>query len=695
MIGLVGLLLAFIHAAWETTVLGLFGADLTVFDFLTELGILAPVGLGAGFAVAAYARVRPEGTAGPILLVRLASAVAFVLFAKMSLDAGGWLWVALAALGGALLLRLSRWGGAVATAVGFFCAFDALLCGLQVLREFWNDIQPDDVLPFIALMLTPFFLTTAALWFLRSRPSMPGRTVLEAGLSFFSVVPVLLWFGPLPLYHRWSEVRQPIALAEPAQGMSNVLLIVLDTVRADHLELFGYARETMPELTRFAREDCSIARAVSSPAPWTGPSHASLFTGLYPWMHGMHAPLSDEDRAVGKAYSMRPDVPTVAEYLTAAGFRTGGVSANHGVVPNFGIPRGFEYFESSSSGRGWMRDINWLYRFEFGGRSLGRLLDRSIPERLQRMTGGFNSYRPTARDGLAIRNVAGRFLDETDPRPFFLFLNFMEAHDPYLPPADLDGHFGGRPPSVDWYGFPGHYLPTEDGPGAITKEELDYMVGQYDSELLALDRELAALFQDLKDRELYEDTWIFLTADHGESFMEHGFLQHGSLVYGPQVLVPWLVKPPAGRTTPTPGPHLQSIDLFPTLAEIVGQPIGSSVQGFPWGVGREYALVESYCEICPTRGETPATNKDIPGRQRAVIREGVKIVFSEVGVHEQAFDANLDPLDLHPLSSTDADLMSRDERLILTSIPLRSKEIQFDKLTPEAENRLRSLGYIQ
>ncbi|MCK4415475.1 MAG: sulfatase-like hydrolase/transferase [Candidatus Eisenbacteria sp.] len=186
----------------------------------------------------------------------------------------------------------------------------------------------------------------------------------------------------------------------PRKGGPNVLLVVLDTVRAQNMELFGYPRATMPFLARFAREECDYGGKMLANAPCTLPSHASMFTGHFPSSHGAHKlALSDDGDRSRYCYSLDNSKPTLSEWLGAAGYRTAGISANYGVLSGYGLRRGFGYYDCVESDMSIARRICWLWTFRVGGGSWGSALRYRLPDRLTKATVCFTRQRPDYRSG--------------------------------------------------------------------------------------------------------------------------------------------------------------------------------------------------------------------------------------------------------------------------------------------------------
>ncbi|MGE0352464.1 MAG: sulfatase [Gemmatimonadales bacterium] len=355
---------------------------------------------------------------------------------------------------------------------------------------------------------------------------------------------VLLLAAGLAGYGRLTEGRARAALGPAPEGAPNVLLIILDTVRAPDLSLYGYQRETTPALARFAAGGARYDQAIST-APWTLPSHASLLTGR--WPHELSADW---------AAPLDGTWPTLAEYFAAHGYLTGGFVANVGYCSwEFGLERGFARY----------RDFPLTLNTVIQTTSIGRRIDRSFFLR--------NLIRS---DQHLVRvpapTISREFLswaDHRGERPFFAFLNYYDAHGPYLPPAPYDSLFSGhhrsdnRSPIHRYLARPRSRPPS---PEAVREE-----IAQYDGALRYLDDQLDSLFRQLERRGLLDNTIVLLTADHGEEFGEHGIFDHGNSLYRPSVHVPLLIRYPRGVPAGTVIEAPASLrDVPRTLAELAG-----------------------------------------------------------------------------------------------------------------------------
>ncbi|MFQ5747050.1 MAG: sulfatase-like hydrolase/transferase, partial [Gemmatimonadota bacterium] len=349
------------------------------------------------------------------------------------------------------------------------------------------------------------------------------------------------------------ERRKVAALPTPPAGAPNVLLIILDTVRAANLGLYGHQRETTPALERFAAGGVTFDLAIS-PAAWTLPSHASMFTGRHP--HELSAtirhPLDDR-------------WPTLAGVLGARGYRTGGFVANRYYAgPHTGLARGFLRYDFDMLSPGEILDSSSLGRLVWSWTYLRRLVLRNVVG----PGGEAPDWERLGRKRAA--DVADEFLrwvgDERD-RPFFAFLNLYDAHDPYLPPAPFARRFMGD----------GQALPPRDGrlDPAIDADSIRSLTDAYDGAIAYMDEELGSLFDRLEARGLLDGTIVIVASDHGEELGEHAVIGHGFSLYLSVVHVPLVIRypasAPAGLRVPAP---VGLRDLPATIFDLAGLPGG-------------------------------------------------------------------------------------------------------------------------
>jgi arylsulfatase A-like enzyme len=353
-----------------------------------------------------------------------------------------------------------------------------------------------------------------------------------------------------------AEALAVARLPAPPSGARNVVLVVMDTVRAQSTGLQGYKRDTTPNLARLAEKGVLFHQA-SAPAPWTFPSHASFLTGQWPANLAAHwQPVLDPSRA------------TLAEFLASRGYLTGGFVANtFWCSYESGMDRGFAHYE----------DYPLALRTILGSSSLGRWVLENIW-----MPGGFYGVkwaRAQSRDAEGINQALLDWLGRTrrDGRPYFAFLNYLDAHEPFLAPPQEAGRFGLRPASRrDWKMLLDYWDLDKL---KLAERDIELARDAYDDCIAALDRRVGALLDRLERSGELRNTVVIITSDHGEQFGEHGVFNHGFSLYSQEVLVPLLIiapTAPASRRVATP---VSLRDLPATIVELAGAATESPFPG--------------------------------------------------------------------------------------------------------------------
>ena len=473
--------------------------------------------------VAVHGTIEPETTSGLVAASLAMAAITWVFLTPNRLapprvsavDVGG-------SVGAALCLTLALW-----PYVHGMLGIPQIVPGQPVLQD--------------GLV---FALTLTAAWgweWLRVR----FPVLLSAGLVSWVVLAIAIE-GAAYSFYRLRPQSTSVESGHPAPRTPRpeIFVLVLDTVRADHLASYGYARDTTPNLLRFLSDHPEAVQygLALSPASWTVPAHASLLTGLMP---SGHLARSGDTSLLESAREELSIVAreTLAEVLQGAGYCTTAVVANAYLLRVNGLQRGFEAFFQP-----------------YPSRPL-RMLGSGLRRRF--LPGPFaGSVKPYPSADTINRNVA-RMHRDCGARPSFVLANYMEAHPPYLAPSPHTGIFAGD------------HHPTR-GLDDATMTDSDEMIAlkrdRYDESLHNLDAKLADLFAALEVSGVLDRAWIFITADHGEAFREHGTTSHGSSIYNEQVRIPLIVKPPRGVQLPRTESAVSLLDVTTTIAAIAGRP---------------------------------------------------------------------------------------------------------------------------
>jgi arylsulfatase A-like enzyme len=455
----------------------------------------------------------------------------------------------------------------------------------------------------------------------RGRLARAAVAVVAAGIA------ALVWGRPLAT----APIDDPIVTGVPPAGAPDVILIVMDTTRADHLSTYGYGRETSPELTTFATDALLFTQA-RSPAAWTLPGHASLFTGMYPTRHGAHfagAWLGGQSRD-GRpqvAFPLAPEAVTMAEVLRDRGYRTGGFVANFSYLyRDFGVAQGFGRYEDAPG---------LLLRLRPAALRLAQQVEPTfalVP---------FRSARDINASALA-------WLDAVPPgRPAFLFVNYMEAHQPRLAPTPHDRWTRELP---DGERLARKKLYYDHAVKHLPEEEQRFIEANYDGEVAAMDQALGELLRALRARGRYDNALVVVTADHGEFLGEHGQLGHiGQMLYEPVLHVPLVVKfPGAAHPRGSATNPVQLVDVLPTVVAVTGAAAPPDLQGQPLPDVRHPSLAEE--DIDPFLVRRYGAQYD---RSVRVLYDGsYKLIRTSRGEH-MLFDLARDPEERNDLATVE------------------------------------------
>lgn len=317
----------------------------------------------------------------------------------------------------------------------------------------------------------------------------------------------------------------------------NVVLIGIDTLRRDHVGCYGYGRPTTPNIDQWAAGGVVFEDAVSQ-APWTLPSFSTIHTSLYPTQHGA----GGFERAQGTyGNRMGSTVIPLAMVLLKKGYSTGAIVNAPALAPDFGVDKGFEYYDTSP---------RWDPRVADG----------------------------TTEDALG-------WIDEHRDEPFFMFVHYFDPHLPYSPPKPYDTMYdpdysGPISMSFDRETF-NRVIPEINAKGGAEAEaEWNHVRALYDGEITFTDREVGKLLDGLQERGLTGNTLVVLVSDHGEEFFDHGGFEHGHTMYDELIKVPLIFalpgRIPAGTRVSR---QVRMLDVMPTILDFVGIESPARLEG--------------------------------------------------------------------------------------------------------------------
>jgi len=421
-----------------------------------------------------------------------------------------------------------------------------------------------------------------------------------------------------------------------------VVLIVVDTLRADHLGTYGYRRSTSPGLDRWAERGVVFERA-SAPSPWTLPSFASLYTGRLPTRHGAGVKAgSGGDRRFSR---LARGVPVAAEIIGSRGFATAGFATNRFLQPGFGVERGFQTYDVAHGQQG-------------GQRRADVIVDRALD-----------------------------WIDDRGSARFFVSIHILDPHMPYDAPAPARGRF-----TVGLTPTPG--LPLANtrkmwGLAAqLSSQDRAYVSATYDEEVAFVDLHLTRLLEQLEARGILDRALVLLTSDHGEELFDRGGFEHGHSLYQELLHVPLVVWGPSLRPARIATP-VSLVDLLPTLLDALDLPQPDDLDGVSlWPAVRTGAE--------PPHRDLFAQSTLYGPRRRAVIAWPYKLIVDPESGWRQLFDLSLDPEEKRDLAPARVGLAEELAEVITRRFsapaPAPREAVELD---PQTFEELRALGYLR
>jgi arylsulfatase A-like enzyme len=353
-----------------------------------------------------------------------------------------------------------------------------------------------------AIILLAAGIASQVVRFSASRPQSVHRFFVRSAPV---VIGLAVAFGIFTQARYWWTERQSLRTLQPAApGSPNVILLVLDTVRAKSMSLYGYGKETTPNLERWARRGVLFDQAIA-PSPYTLTSHSSMFTGR-----------NTHELAADWKVPLESGVPTLAGVMHDHGYMTAGFVANVWYAGRqTGLDRGFGHYAGHPF-------------------SVHEILVRSG---LCRMLLHIPRYSPPAA---SINDKFLRWLARSPQRPFFAFLNYADCHAPYEPEAEYQMASPEEQRQVIAWGVEGLMMPRAD----TDPTHLALALKAYENCLRGLDRRINELLKNLETQGILRNTLVIITSDHGEQFGEHNIVQHADSLYRPALHVPLMILPP-------------------------------------------------------------------------------------------------------------------------------------------------------
>ncbi|MFO0839381.1 MAG: sulfatase [Phycisphaerae bacterium] len=428
-----------------------------------------------------------------------------------------------------------------------------------------------------------------------------------------------------------NERRAWQQLPPPLPGSPNVLLITLDTLRADHVSSLGSPRQTTPALDQFAQRGVLFESAIAN-SSWTLPSHAALLTGRSLAQHG--ADWLDP---------MSADVVTLGEALSKRGYATAAIAANREyVAPEWGLGRGFARFQIYGGAV-----MENLYRTIYGRKFCKVVLPM------------FHYFDiPGRKRAPQLNHEFLAWLDSVHDRPFFALLNYFDAHDPYIPPPGHVRKFDGPAPTGDVINFQtqGRQFRRKSHP---SEADIQAEINGYDECVAYLDQHVGALLAELDRRKLLNNTLVIITSDHGEAFGNHDLFGHGNSLYVETLHVPlivcWPGKIPAGQRVSS----VVGLDRLPATImallgfekhDFAGAPLfPSSTSSAPSADAGDFSSAVMSEATHAKRGR--AGYPTAKGNLRSLVTDRWHCIVSDAG-SVQLFDWRADPTEQNDLGAS-------------------------------------------
>ncbi len=485
-----------------------------------------------------------------------------------------------------------------------------------------------------------------------------AQTYLTNRMSFASTVS---YFHNMPVKPQLQSLKK-----EDLQAKKNIILILIDALRPDHLTPYGYQRNTTPNLHQFAQNSLVYTQFYAN-APWTRPSTASFLTGLLPGKHTV------ENRTLALSH----EYITLAEHLKKLGYKTGAVVANGNASSAAGLEQGFDFYSDANN------------------------IKKSLPP---------------AKD---IITIAEKWLVSVKDSPFFLFLFLVDTHDPYHAPQGFENYFlpdyKGTILRTPHWEYNNHY------PEPVREK----MLSLYDDAIRYTDFEIGKFFQFLKEKNQFENSHIFVSADHGEGFGEHGKYLHSHHFYDEIIRIPLMIKFAEPIKISGTVHHLaDTIDIFPSLILLANdntftlqeyaRPLWCDIESM------KILLIPDVLKQCQMKKLVISEYHEYGIDRQAIFNDQFKVIY-QYPANEKEFLIHIPEKKLLPSVNFSSEVIQVFDRKndvfeqnnLAENMPMEAKKLlkilteyhQASKMRPakkvaddisnEIQQNLRSLGYVQ
>ena len=518
------------------------------------------------------------------------------------------------------------------TIAGLLCSF-FLFYGVYAINEYWlsySNFHPVNLLADMIWLLLTF---------------LPGRLLLKIKWErFFNAVLVQKFSKGIAGLCLMTLFLLNVSLFVDAKLNApkgpNVLFLVIDTLRADHLGCYGHNRDTSPYIDDLAEHSTMFEHAISS-APWTAPSISSMFTAQYPAVLGF----KDENLTV----KLRHYFVTLAEVFRENNYKTKGLISHTLLSSRLGFAQGFDsYDEKNAKGHGHISSNSLLKK-------------------------------------------ATAFLKANKDKKFFLFVHFFDPHYDYILHEEFNF-------------YPGYKGPLQSSEPVkrlrriareLEESDIEYIKALYDSEIRFTDLHIGNLIEQLKTLKLFDDTLIVLTADHGEEFLERGdyWIGHTRKLYQEQIHVPLIIKLPQETEGKTIEEYVEVMNLMPTLVNYIGLKFSAEYEHeeiiFP-------LITEHSGSNRPIISETQRNGVKL----QSVILDDWKYIYNLNTYSQELYKLTNDPGESENLASLNQERLQKMEMTLqdwddYAQSKIAGTTIQEGMLTKKQMERLKSLGYVQ
>jgi len=440
--------------------------------------------------------------------------------------------------------------------------------------------------------------------------------------------------------------NKPKPISKPKQ---NVILIVVDTLRADHLGCYGYKKDITPNLDKLAADGILYKRAIST-APWTLPAIGSILSSQYPSALGIY----------DSPDSLNPKFPLLPKILKKHGYSTNGIISCSMLTKNLGFGKGFDQYHEEVANE-----------------------HKSITSPM-------------------ITDKAISFLKKSVDDPFFLFLHYFDPHYAFHkhPEFDFsDQDYNGAVKNGE------DIISIWKKRKNLLNSDIEYLISLYDSEIAFTDAYIGKLIDELKRLKLYDNSLIIFTADHGEEFMERGWIGHSIHLYQELIHVPMIIKPPRSETaasvTGECDAYVGTVDITPTVLSHLGLELSNNFEGSPLNLSAPN-LEKSRAIFSETfNSQEHRENESIdPVALRCIIKDGFKLVLDQNRNTVMLYNLSDDKYEMNDIIQENKKQGARMSKALIKWLDsIKAKGNQFTRMTEneifsdEQLKQLKAMGY--